>query len=242
MQVSEQFNVGLLTDMHYDGSATDMNRLYSAVATLNRANADMLVVMGDLVNGNSATHATRLLREVSALCESFREPIYYMPGNHDLDYLSKEEFYQALGRDGQSARFELVLRDYRFVSIDGNFSADGSEYDRGNFQWENACVPEEQLQWLRSWLDESDVPVVLFSHQRIDKDCTHAVGNNAAVREVISASGKVKVVLQGHQHEDDLLQIDGTAYYTLSAFMDDAGPAMLHMDAGEIRLTRDFQP
>lgn len=237
-----QLKVGLITDIHYDGSAGAMNRLYEAVAALRRGDADAVIVMGDLVNGDSAPHAKRLLREVSALCESFRGTIYYMPGNHDLDHLSKAEFYDALGRGDASPFFDIRVGDYRLMSLDGNFSPDGTEYERGNFDWQQAFVPQEQLNLLRKRMGEQDAPVVLFSHQRLDQASKFAVQNDVAVREMIAASGKVKAVFQGHQHADDLKRIDGTAYYTLSAHTDDAGPAMLFFDTDDIRIIRDFQP
>ena len=234
--------IGLLTDLHYDGSAPAMNRLYEAVSVLNQSGAGELLAMGDLVNGTSAFNTRRLLREVAALCEVFKGPIRYMHGNHDLDHISKEEFYHALGRTDGSSRFHFEFGGHTFICIDGNFSPDGTAYDRGNFQWQESFVPEEELDWLRSRLAASLLPVVLVSHQRIDCAGQHSVKNEAAVREVISLSGKVKAVFQGHRHEDDLKQIDGTVYYTLAAHVDEAGPAVVTLDGKGVRLLRDFRP
>ena len=97
----------MLTDLHYDGTAPAMNRLYEAVSALNQSGAGELLVMGDLVNGTGNSNARRLLREVAALCESFKGPIHYMPGNHDLDHISKAEFYSAIGQTGNPARFHF---------------------------------------------------------------------------------------------------------------------------------------
>ena len=242
MSSAEQARIGLLTDIHYDGGVQAMNRLYEAVAALNAGGVDALVVMGDLVDGTSELHAKRLLREVSALCDSFNGSIHFMHGNHDLDHLSKAQFYNSLGRVGDPSRFHFELGGYGFICIDGNFSSNGTEYDCGNFQWQEAAVPEEQLDWLRGRLAASLLPVVMISHQRIDKECLHAVRNHADVRDVISLSGKVKAVFQGHNHADDLLQIDGTVYYALGAYKDHAGPAVLQLGPKDIRLIRDFQP
>lgn len=242
MSTPQPTRIGLLTDLHYDGGAAAMNRLYEAVAALNGGNVDAMVVMGDLVDGTGEQNTKRLLREVSALCDSFKGRSYFMPGNHDLDYISKPEFYSTIGRAGDSSRFHFELGGYGFICIDANFRPDGTEYDRGNFTWEEAAVPEEGLDWLRGRLAASLLPVIVISHQRIDKACTHAVRNHEAVREMISLSGKVKAVVQGHNHEDDLNQIDGTSYYTLAAHKDNAGPAVLQFDAKGIRLIRDFQP
>ncbi|MEE9368379.1 MAG: metallophosphoesterase [Pontiella sp.] len=234
--------IGLLTDIHYDGSAKAMNRLYEAATSLNAGDVDAVVVMGDLVNSTSEMNAKRLLREVSALCDAFKGAVHYMPGNHDLDYISKEQFYNAIGRAGNPSRFHFELGGYNFVCIDGNFSVNGKAYDQGNFQWEESFVPEEELDWMRGCLAASLLPVVVISHQRIDHDSKFAVKNHADVREMISLSGKVKAVFQGHNHKDDLRKVEGIPYYTLSAHTDDAGPAVIHFEAGTVRLLRAFQP
>jgi len=242
MQAERQFKIGLLNDLHYDGGVQALNRLYEVVAALNHGGIELLVVLGDLIDSSSETNALRLLREVSALCDSFHGTVRYMPGNHDLDHISKAQFYNALGcaSDVPTCRFQQNGID--FLCIDGNFSPDGTEYDCGNFDWKEAFVPDEQLVWLRNQLAAAKAPVVLFSHQRIDVSGAYSVQNHEAVRDVIRRAGKVKAVFQGHQHADDLNEIDGTAYYTLSAHMDDAGPAVVHIDAKAIRLARDFSP
>ena len=241
MQTIESLKIGLLNDIHYDGRAPAMNRLYEAIAALNRGGVDTLVVMGDLIDGTDEFDSRRLLREVAALCDSFRGTVYFMPGNHDLDYLSKTQFYTALGRTGDAAHFSFSKGAFEFICLDGNYSVDGTSYDQGNFSWQEACVPPEQLAWLRDCLDAAQARVVVLSHQRIDTSCLHAVKNDAAVREVLTASGKVKAVFQGHQHADDLQRVDGIPYYTLSAHKDDAGPAVVQLGADSVRLIRDFK-
>ncbi len=242
MQSVQQLKIGLLNDLHYDGGVQALNRLYESVAALSHGGIEFLVVLGDLIDSSSEGNAKRLLREVSALCDSFHGTVRYMPGNHDLDHLSKAQFYNALGCAGDVSTFRFQQEDLDFISIDGNFSPDGTEYDQGNFDWKESFVPDEQLVWLGKQLAAAKAPVVLFSHQRIDIPGEFSVQNHAAVRDVIRLSGKVRAVFQGHQHADDLRQIDGTAYYTLGAHIDDAGPAVVNMDSRGIRLARDFSP
>ncbi len=242
MTKARETRIGLLTDLHYDGSAPAMNRLYEAVSLLNQSGAGELLVMGDLVNGKSDLNTKRLLREVAALCEVFTGPIRYIHGNHDLDHISKAEFYHALGHADAASRFHFEFSGHTFICIDGNFSPDGTAYDRGNFRWQDSFVPDEELEWLRARLAASLLPVVVVSHQRIDCAGKYSVKNDAAVREIVSLSGKVMAVFQGHRHEDDLKQIDGTSYYTLGAHVDEAGPAVVTLDGKGVRLTRDFSP
>jgi UDP-2,3-diacylglucosamine pyrophosphatase LpxH len=242
MHNTEQLRIGLLNDLHYDGGVEALNRLYESVAALNQAEAELLVVLGDLTDGRSEGNTLRLLREVSALCESFSGTVRYMPGNHDLDHISKAQFYNALGAAGDDSRGCFRLNGMEYICIDGNYSPDGTEYDAGNFSWKESGIPEEQLEWLRQKLNAAKAPVILFTHQRIDTSGHYSVQNHAAVCEVIRLSGKVKAVFQGHQHADDLRQIAGTAYYTLGAHVDGAGPALVQVDSKGIRLTRDYRP
>jgi alkaline phosphatase len=234
--------IGLITDIHYNGCAVALNRLFEKISLLNAGGIKTLVVMGDLVNGESKAHAQRMLREVSALCDVFKGKVHFMPGNHDLDYLSKAEFYNALGRAGDPSRFQFEAGGYTFIGIDGNFSPDGTEYGNGNFDWQESYIPEEQLEWLRGRLAASLQPVILISHQRIDKETRFAVRNYDLVRNMITLTDKVAAVFQGHNHCDDLIQMDGTSYYSLSAHVDDAGPAVLELMPKGVRLIRDFQP
>ncbi|MDF7799733.1 metallophosphoesterase [Pontiellaceae bacterium B1224] len=242
MQNAQLTRVGLITDIHYDGSAIALNRLYEKISALNTGHVETLVVMGDVVNGANISHTKRMLREVSALCDSFKGTVHFMHGNHDLDYLSKAEFYTALGCAGNPSRFHFEAGGYNFICIDGNFSPDGTAYCAGNFNWQESYIAEEQLDWLRGQLAASLLPVIILSHQRIDKETQFAVRNYDQVRNMITLSDKVKAVFQGHNHEDDLLQVDGATYYTLSAHVDDAGPAVLELTSKGVRLLRDFQP
>jgi UDP-2,3-diacylglucosamine pyrophosphatase LpxH len=241
MEKGMPLRIGIINDLHYDGRCEALNRLYETVALLNQGQADRLVVMGDLVDADSEKNACRLLREVAALCDSFRGAVCYMPGNHDLDHLSKPLFFQALGHSGNQPVFDQEENGISLIGLDGNFSPDGSEYDHGNFSWKEAFIPDGQLAWLEERLAAARVPVVLFSHQRVDASDHYSVRNHDAVRDVIRCSGKVKAVFQAHRHADDLQQIDGTTYYTLGAHLDDAGPAMVYAGAQSIRIDRDFQ-
>ena len=58
-----------------------MNRIYESVAALNRSGSGLLLVMGDLIDAEGEEQAVRQLREVSALCSSFRGKVRYMPGS-----------------------------------------------------------------------------------------------------------------------------------------------------------------
>ncbi|MBN2685910.1 MAG: metallophosphoesterase [Pontiellaceae bacterium] len=236
MNTGESHKIGLLSDLHYDGSTEARARLRTAVEALNALAPEGLLVLGDLVNGTNAEHSVVLLNEVAELCGHFGGPIYYLHGNHDLDYLSKAEFYRALGREGAESRFTFTCGGYRFIVLDACFSPEERAYERGNFVWQRCYIPPEELEWLAEQLAESKLPVVVAVHQRIDYSCTHAVENDAAVRAVISAAGNVAAVVQGHNHVNDRREIGQTIYYTVAAHVDGAPPSMAQLDPSWIRL------
>ena len=218
-----------------------MNRLYESVAMLNQGGTETLIILGDLLDSTGEGNALRLLREVAALCDSFKGSVRYMPGNHDLDHLSKTQFFTALGHPADSSTCSFKQGDVELICIDGNFSPNGTEYDHGNFDWKESFIPDEQLEWLETQLVAASQPAVILTHQRLDIPGMYSVRNHEAVQQVLRKSGKVAAVFQGHQHADDFRQIEGIAYYTLSAHKDDAGPALVHFDSKGIRLVRDFR-
>lgn len=98
-------------------------------------------------------------------------------------------------------------------------------------------------EWLEADLKEADGPVVVFAHQRLDVSNNHGVRNAAAVRRVLERSGKVRAVLQGHSHRNDLEEIGGIHYCTLVAMVEgareeDNGYSIVDVhENGTIRLT-----
>ncbi|MBN2702900.1 MAG: metallophosphoesterase [Pontiellaceae bacterium] len=229
MKTTESHKIGLLSDLHYDGSAAARARLCKTVEALNAQGAEGLLVLGDLVDGADAEQSVTRLNEVAELCGRFAGPVYYLHGNHDLEYLSKAEFYRALGREGAASRFIFTCGGYRFIVLDACFSPNGQAYERGNFEWQRCFVPPEELAWLAEQLAESELPVILAVHQRIDASCTHAVQNDEAVRAVISEAGNVAAVFQGHNHLSDRRKIEKTTYYAVAAQVDRALPMIVEL-------------
>lgn len=229
MKTTESHKIGLLSDLHYNGSGSARARLCTAVEELNAQAAEGLLVLGDLVDGTDAEHSVALLNQVAELCGRFAGPVYYLHGNHDLEYLSKTEFYRALGREGAESRVIFTCGGYRFIVLDACFSPDGRPYERGNFVWQYSFVPSEELEWLVDQLAMSALPAVLAVHQRIDGSCTHAVQNDEAVRSVISEAGNVTAVFQGHNHLSDRREIGQTTYYAVAAHVDGALPMIVEL-------------
>lgn len=218
---------GLVADCHfadkppaigrdYRGAA---RRLTNAVAAFNSLGLDFVVEMGDLKDNSGDVAGTlSALDRIESVFAAFKGPRYHVLGNHDMDILSKEEFLSRVSNHGFAKalpHYAFTQGGFRFVVLDDNFNADGSDYCRGNFDWRAALVPPDELAWLTRELDCAREPVVVFNHQRLDTDDVLAATNAPAVREILERSGKVVAVFTGHHHDGGFSRIGGIPYYTV---------------------------
>jgi len=145
--------------------------------------------------------------------------------------------------DSGRSYYSFDLNALRCVVLDANYKADGADYDHGNFDWTDANIPSEELNWLKQNLASAPGPVIVFIHQLLDGVGSVYVNNAADVRQILQASGKVLAVFQGHHHSGSYSNIAGIHYYTLKALVEGAGPennsyaiAEVHPD-GSITIT-----
>lgn len=223
--------LGLITDVHYADIDTRGNRHYrdslgkmrSAVSGLNELGVDAAVVMGDLIDSAGELESEiNHLRTIEAEYAKLDAERHYILGNHCVHLLTKEEFMENTGMDSPHSSFDLA--GVRFIILDSCFTAEGEPYQRGNFSWTDANLPGEQLGWFEQQLEEATGMAIVLTHQRIDGlEGPHNVRNGAAAREIMEASGKVRLVLSGHSHQNLHEQINGIDYVVVRAMVEGAG-------------------
>jgi hypothetical protein len=231
---------GIVTDCHYADADPVGTRFYrespvklsECVARMNAEKAAFLVELGDLKDQDDPPCETRTLeylQSIEAVLAGFEGPRYHVLGNHDMDSISKQQFLARVENTGVDAtrsyysfsRFGSYLH---FVVLDANYTADGRDYDHGNFDWRDASIPAHEIDWLRRDLAAGTGPVVVFIHQRLDGTGPVYVQNAAEVRQVLEACGRVVAVFQGHHHEGGYNCLGGIHYYTLPAVVEGHGP------------------
>lgn len=222
--------LAIMTDLHYadkDSAGTrhyreTLNKLAEAAGQFEKDKPSFLVELGDLIDAaDSVDVERRYLKTVNEKFAAICEDRHYVLGNHCVDTLKKEEF---LGEVNQERSYYSFDRGgLHFIAVDSCFRSDGTPYERKNFQWTDANIPAHELEWLQADLKASTKPVVIFAHQRLDVTNNHGVKNNADVRKVLQASGKVLAVFQGHSHQNDLTDIAGIHYCTLVAMVEGSG-------------------
>jgi predicted phosphodiesterase len=245
----ELVRFGMVTDVHFadidpNGARTyreSDRKLAECVSVMNDRQVDFLVELGDFKDQDQAPQEARtlgFLRHIESVFAGFKGPRYHVMGNHDVDSLSKAQFLSiaqsGAGAAGE-AHYAFAQKGVRFIVLDADHKADGSDYDRGNFDWGDANIDAAQLAWLERTLASAGEPAVVFIHQQLDGEGAYYVKNAPAVRRALEASGHVLAVFQGHRHEGAYSVINGIPYYTLKGVIEGSGPAANAYATVEVR-------
>jgi 3',5'-cyclic AMP phosphodiesterase CpdA len=224
--------LGIVTDIHYANRPTAGTRQYrdsiakltEAVAQWNSQQVDAVIQLGDFVDASPTVELELAdLRRVVGVLREVRAPRYFAIGNHCVFTLTKPQFLEAWG--AERSWYAFPLPGYRGIVLDSAFTSDGRPYGGREFDWRDAFVPPEQLEWLAAELRRGGgEPAVVFVHHRLDGDDHYTVRNAPAVRAVLEASGRVIAVFQGHNHINDYRMIGGIQYCTLKAMVDGPPP------------------
>ena len=234
---------GIVTDIHYADRATPANssryyresleKLSECVDLMNEQNVDFLIELGDFKDqgaGPREKETLVFLKTVEKEFRRFKGPCYHVLGNHDHDSISKQQFLDGIGNSGfnkASNYYSFNMNSFHFIVLDANFTSQGKAYDHGNFDWTDAHIPENQLEWLKKDLNGNTMPAVIFIHHRLDTPPAEKIycpDNAAAVRKILEDDGNVMIVFQGHYHEGGLNRLNNIHYYTLKAVIEGSGP------------------
>ena len=229
---------GIVTDCHYADADTlgtrfyreSLDKLTECVTLMNAEKIDFLIELGDIKDENRLPVEQKTLSYLQAIekvFQGFDGPTYHVLGNHDMDSISKIQFLRRVENTNiksGSSYYSFDLNSLRCIVLDANYRADGTDYDHGNFDWTDANIPSEELDWLREDLAAAPGPVIVFIHQLLDGTGSVYVNNAADVRQILQASGKVLAVFQGHHHSGSYSNIAGIHYYTLKALVEGSGP------------------
>jgi len=221
---------GLLTDLHYADKPPagtrhyreTLGKLAEAGSQFEKEKPDFIVELGDLIDAaDSVETEKKWLERINKDFSGLSPNRHCVLGNHCVDTLTKEEFLG--GVEQEKSYYSFDVNGVHFIVLDACFRSDGVPYGRKNSKWDDANIPEEELEWLASDLKSAKGPVIVFAHQRLDGKNAHCVKNAEAVRKVLEDSSKVSAVFQGHSHQNDLKEIGGIHYCTLAAMVEGSG-------------------
>jgi len=239
LTVSGPLHLGIFADLHaHDTNSPNEERVYTNygqrlqafVEAMNVWPADLVIQLGDFVNGRyvmpplygDPERIPGILEEVEAIYATLNGPRYYVLGNHDVYDLSKEEFLERVGASSTYGSFDAGA--YHFVILDAQYNK--KEEDLSHAFWVvQGNIPQAQLDWLQEDLAATDKPTIVCVHQRLDVDFDILSGgpeiaNKEEVMALLCNSGVVIAVFQGQDHKNAYSLIDGIHYVTFEALLD----------------------
>jgi hypothetical protein len=237
MDGKAKLSFGIMTDVHYADTDPLGSRYYreslakmtECVKLMNDRKVDFFIELGDLKDQDNPITEESTLKYLDAIEKvygQFKGPRYHVLGNHDVDSISKEQFLARVENTGiskGSKYYSFDAKGLHFVVLDANYSADGSDYDHGKFDWTDTNVPLKQLNWLKKDLASTTKPVITFVHQQLDVTGSTGVRNGPQVRQVLQDSKRALAVFQGHHHAGHYSHIEGVHYYTLKGMVEGSG-------------------
>jgi len=199
---------GICADVHKDVMHDADERLKVFVDRMNQEKVDFTIQLGDFCRPYAHNDA------FMTIWRSFKGPGYHVLGNHDMDGGFTRE--QTVAYFKMPAKYYAFDRGvFHFIVLDGNDKTDPPQSGYARY------IGAEQQQWLRRQLEETDRPIIIFSHQSLE--APGGLENGAAIRKILEdatrAAGKRKVVacFNGHHHIDHSHQVNGIDYIHINS-------------------------
>ncbi|HUT53992.1 MAG TPA: metallophosphoesterase family protein [bacterium] len=169
--------------------------LRSSISAINRAQADLCVINGDLTSWFTPDE----FRIAKSYLDRLDMPYYVTRGNHDRvgDYPA-DYFLETFGLE--SSWYSVDHKGFHFIFLDDNRLADG---------WME--VPEQELGWLEADLAASrDAPTFIFEHHTVGAFWAD-VDKKARARllRIFAKNPQVVGVFNGHSHRAKFTTVPG---------------------------------
>lgn len=227
---SPRLQIGLVTDLHFADKKPAGTRHYrdtpaklaEAVEQFTKSKPEFVVELGDFIDAaDSVKTELGYLKTINKEFSKVSKQRHHVLGNHCVYTLTKQEFLD--GVEQQKSYYSFDSGGFHFVVLDSCFRSDGQPYGRKNFQWTDPNIPAAQVEWLKGDLKNTSKQTIVFAHQRLDVSNHYGVKNCKEVRAILEASQKVLAVFQGHSHKNELKDIGGIHYCTLTAMIEGSG-------------------
>jgi len=237
LRKKQKLKFGWVTDIHYAFADPKGNRYYTesilklreAIDLFKSLHLDFIIETGDFKDQNQPPvyeKTLEYLKDIENEFVKYKGDRFHVLGNHDVDSISKEDFLGLVENTGipdVRSFYSFSKNGFKCIVLDACFRSDGKPYGKGNFDWTDVLIPDDQVVWLTGELEKSNRPVLIFVHQRLDGEGNYFVNNSAGVRAVLEKSGKVLAVFQGHYHEGAYNKINDIHYITQKAVIEGSG-------------------
>ena len=230
--ISPEFSFAFLTDIHLQPELNAVEGYKKAIDSVNEFSPDFVVMGGDLIMdalGVDYARAEMLYNLYIETNRLFEMPVYNTLGNHDVFGLSPEsgvnpdhpEYYKNLYRNKLGKTYySFDYQGWHFMVLDSI----GKKVDRSYF----GEVDEEQIFWIAEDLKniQPGTPIVLAAHMpfisvirqfregsTVENPESWVTTNSKEALELFQGYN-LKLVLQGHLHSLEEIEVGGITFLT----------------------------
>lgn len=221
---------GMITDVHYADREPakgrfynqSLNKLNEFIHEMNDEKVDFIIELGDFKDQDplpNEANTLKYLTTVESVFHQFNGPTYHVLGNHDMDGITKTQFLERVENTGiakDKNYYSFNQKGFHFIVLDGNYSADGKDYNKDNYTNVESWIPPDQVNWLKEDLKTNKLLTIVFIHQLLgdSKGMKKSAQNAPEVREIFEESGNVLCVFEGHVNSERHSVINHIHYYS----------------------------
>ena len=209
MLKKETIQFGLIADVHKDVMHDADERLQSFITAADKKRTDFILQLGDFCRPYDYNQS------FMKIWNSFEGTKYHVLGNHDMDGgFTREQARAFWGMPKNYYSFDS--KGVHFIVLDGN--------DPNPKPWSgyNRYIGKEQQEWLKTDLQQTNKPTIIFSHQSLELEYD-GVANMGEIRSILENENKTagfqKVIccISGHTHTDFMTKINGIYYVQINS-------------------------
>ena len=214
------FDVAVITDVHIERGKLAVSKFKRTISEINALKPSFVWDMGDMsLYPNSGKAYLDCVKQ-------FQMPLRACPGNHDIalnDSNPRKLFNECFG----PAYYSFDFGSVHFITLDAN-----TVVDRQGKNTIDACLDSRQMAWLRTDLETvpRHIPIICGVHIPIVSTYIQRRGggtfpedfpiapqfNESRAEALVDlfTSYNVKLVLQGHAHENERIAVKGIEFVT----------------------------
>ncbi len=223
------YRFAIISDIHYgtdkpvDGYCKKLpSRAISLVRyfvnQMAKLKPEFIVQLGNAIEDDDADEDFDNLEKVVEVLKETTLPVYHVVGSHEQVNLSVEQIKSVLKKE--CLYYSWEGGNFKFIAL---FAQDkGAELS----------LDPAQMSWFELQLSESKFPIIVFLHCPVDEQDLYEnyyfdnkpercfLSGSAEFRNLLSRSGKVKLVVSGHIHQNNINEFDGVHYVTLQSLVE----------------------
>ena len=204
----ENVKFAVCTDVHKDIMHDADVRLQTFIDSATAEKVDFIIQLGDFCLPKPENN--RFL----AIYNSFTGAKYHVLGNHDLDSGCTRAGNLKFWKQTKSY-YSFDKKNFHFIVLDGNDTTSPPQKGYAHY------VGKKQIDWLKKDIENTDLPIVVFSHQSLFDP--FGTENDSVIRHIFESrnlkTGKSKIIacFNGHTHVDNYKKIGGIWYFEINS-------------------------